>query len=691
MLIRLFFTLLISLGLILHIYAGPIQTFHDCSATLHEDTLVIQNSMVEFRFLWNKGNISHYSITEKTTGNSMIVHGNGEGLTFAEAPFENNLSWEANPMEQTIFHPAHLAVTISNQHRGLQVRRIIRIYPETPAITLEHHLKYDTLALSGSIVGAAVDGTESFFHADENAENSFISRLFLPSPHWHTEIVRFFDVTDLNDNLVSKSTLLPYNTPLKETGNLLFTSDNKQQTTLFILKEAPNATSQINFPGFDYSISNRTGITIPFSGFDRISGSPEWIPGYPVTIGIGKDKVDARLALRKYLKNSVNYNADDYEMIMMNTWGDRGRDGRVREDFILNELEMAAALGITHYQIDDGWQQGLSKNSASTEGNLWYAWTVEDWMPHSERFPNGFEPILQKAKEQGLRLGLWFNPTRTNNYATWETDADIIINLYNTYGIQYYKIDGIEIPTRLAEINLNRFFTKIKQETDNNVFFNLDLTAGTRGGYFSFRYTGNLFLENRYTDWGNYYPYRTLRNLWMLSEFFPPEMLQIEFLNKWRNPGKYAADDPFTPHRYNFDYVLATSMAGQPLAWFEASGLPDEANEITNTIKAYREIMNDFHNGFIFPIGNEPSGTSWTGFHSFKKDSDTGYLLIFREDNADAIKEIHVPELITGTYSFTRILGQGIISTTTVEANKLIEFIFPEPNSFVLMKYELLP
>jgi len=73
-----------------------------------------------------------------------------------------------------------------------------------------------------------------------------------------------------------------------------------------------------------------------------------------------------------------------------------------------------------------------------------------------------------------------------------------------------------------------------------------DITAGQRGGYFCFNKYGNIFLENRYTNWGNYYPYRTLRNLWMLSEYVPVERLQVEFLNNWRKRGMYV-NDPFAP------------------------------------------------------------------------------------------------------------------------------------------------
>lgn len=94
-------------------------------------------------------------------------------------------------------------------------------------------------------------------------------------------------------------------------------------------------------------------------------------------------------------------------------------------------------------------------------------------------------------------------------------------------------------------------------ETNHHVIFNLDATAGRRGGYHSMNEYGNIFLENRYTDWGNYYPYRTLRNLWQLSRYVPAEKMQVEFLNKWRNADKYADNDIFAPKSYSFDYLLA--------------------------------------------------------------------------------------------------------------------------------------
>ena len=102
-----------------------------------------------------------------------------------------------------------------------------------------------------------------------------------------------------------------------------------------------------------------------------------------------------------------------------------------------------------------------------------------------------------------------------------------MVGLYRTYGIRIFKIDGLNIPTKKAEINLRNLFDKVLVQTDNKVMFNLDATASRRGGYHMFNEYGNIFLENRYTDWQNYYPYWTLRNLWMLSKYVPAERLQL--------------------------------------------------------------------------------------------------------------------------------------------------------------------
>jgi hypothetical protein len=282
---------------------------------------------------------------------------------------------------------------------------------------------------------------------------------------------------------------------------------------------------------------------------------------------------------------------------------------------------------------------------------------------------------------------LWFNPSRDNSNENWEKDANTLIGLYQKYGIRTFKIDGVNLPDKLAEVNFRKFLDKVSLATNYEVVFNLDVTAGRRGGYHYFNEYGNLFLENRYTDWQNYYPYTTLRNLWMLSKYVPAQNLQIEFLNKWRNGDKYK-DDPFAPANYSFDYLFAITMAAQPLAWFEGTGLPAEALSVAApVVRKYRDIQVDFHQGNVFPIGEEPSGRSWTGFQSVQ--AGKGYFLVFREDNTAIKAEIKTWLSEGTTIQCTPLIGKGKAFTQKAGKEGGITFELPEKNSYGLYCYEV--
>ena len=144
----------------------------------------------------------------------------------------------------------------------------------------------------------------------------------------------------------------------------------------------------------------------------------------------GESERDRLMVLRKYLKHQRHHQPERDEMIMLNTRGDQGRDGQLREAFARAKLEAAHRLDITHFQLDDGWQAGLSKNSASATGELWDAWPRESWQPHPERFPNGLQPVVDKARALGIELGLWFHPSNAWDYTQWQQDAEVVLGLH---------------------------------------------------------------------------------------------------------------------------------------------------------------------------------------------------------------------------------------------------------------------
>ena len=130
-------------------------------------------------------------------------------------------------------------------------------------------------------------------------------------------------------------------------------------------------------------------------------------------------------------------------------------------------------------------------------------------------------------------------------------------------------------------------------------------------------------------------------------------------------------------------------MAGQPLAWMEASNLPEEAYGIAGLVGAYRKVMKDFHKGTVLPIGEEPSGCSWTGFQSVSSDGRSGFVLVYRELNerGTAVLDTWLPE--NAVVEFTRVLGSGEDFSVTAGRHGAVEFSLPKANGFVMYKYKI--
>ncbi len=661
-----------------------------CLISLKNDTLVMENNLIKRTWKWNNGNIITLTLENKKSGTSLKSANKQADLFLPkEARTATNGDIKAEFVPDSYQFLKHVRTTIRYNLGDLQIRKIIRIYPDCPAIATELLYRGKASESWAGTVANAVDlkNIEALNKSSEAGKLPVMEQLSLSGKHWKIKAVEFFDVTDRFNTLVSPFDAIPYRSETLYRGNLLFAENIETGDGLFMLKEAPNSNTQLYYPQGDYLLGGGTfkmiGIGIDSADIQQ----DEWVKGYGYITGVYKgDETDRDLALRSYQQHVRPLIPDRDEMIMLNTWGDRGQDTRVNEAFCLNELELAARLGISHFQIDDGWQAGKSANSAFG-GTFKDIWSNPDyWKPDPKRFPNGLSPIIKRGKELGIEIGLWFNPSIQNSYADWEKDAQAIIALYKEYGVRIFKIDGTNLPDKLAETRLRKLYNTIMEATQWKVVLNLDATAGRRGGYFYFNEYGNFFLENRYTDWGNYYPYWTLRNLWMLSKYLPPQTLQIEFLNKWRNRDKYQGDR-FAPANYSFDYLFAITMVAQPLAWMEMANLPEEAFSTGKTIKKYREIQHDLHQGAIFPIGYEPDGKSWCGFQSMQEKS--GYILVFREDNSEqsAVLSTRLPS--GKNITFSPVLGHAKAFQAKTGGQGEITFSLPTPNSFALYHYQI--
>lgn len=601
------------------------------------DRLTLSTGRVSRSFRWNGGHLIGAELADEA-GTRWTLAGDAPDATLpgvaGDAEGDGQLS--VARIEDDGITPEHILVTIEARVGGMDMRRRCTLFSDLPAIRC-------TLALRGRVRAgwAAPAGSDTGMiesaRAPARADQFLVDRLALPGRHWRANTVRFVAATDHNDNLVHRGTALLYREDQRLAGNILRLEPVTGEGQIWLLKEAPAGADQLGWPGHDF-VARIGDVGVSGAGFAPADLAPDrWTEAYASVVGVAAPGDHAfEEALRAHMERVRRHDPARDAMLMSNTWGDRSRDSRMTEAFMTAEIDAAASLGLTHVQLDDGWQAGLSRNSASSAGQRWEDWTAEDWRPHPERFPNGLAPLVAHARAKGVALGLWFNPSQANDYAAWARDADILIDYWRRHGIAHFKIDGIQVPTKAAETNLRRFYDRVTEASGGAVHFNTDVTAGRRPGYFFLNRYGSIFLENRYTDWSNYYPYRTLRNLWMLAHYVPPQWLQVEFLNVARNAGRYEAGDPLAPAAVGQKGAFAVTMAAQPLAWMEVSGLTDEAAEALRAqLAAYRRHRDAFHAGRIFPVGDEPDGAAWTGFQSIAGDS-TGYLLVYREPLAPA-------------------------------------------------------
>lgn len=667
------------------------QVSNDCSAKLGNDVLTIENSLISRTYNWNNGNLITRSLTNKVNGKVWLIASKKPDISLpGQTENATNATFSSRTVSETAIAPEHLQVEVIYTLDKLEIKRVFRIYSNCPAIACDLYFRGESTNVwlqQGTNLADMVN-LEKLTASNAGSNVPVIEKVELPGRHWKMDVVEFSDITDRYNTLVFNVSTLSYR-PNFYRGNMLFAHDNTTNNGVFFLKEAPTSNVQLAYPGSDF-ITEFGTFRVVGAGINPSDLSPtEWRRGYGFVTGVYSGNEQNRyFALRNYQKKIRIHKPGRDEMVLMNTWGDRAQDLRVGAKFALAELEVGAKLGISHFQLDDGWQTGRSSNSALKGGTLTNIWdNPKYWEPNPEKFPNGLEPIVQRGKELGIEVCLWFNPSKDNSNANWEKDANTLIGLYNKYGISTFKIDGVSLPDKLAEINFRKFLDKVNAETNNNVVFNLDVTAGRRGGFNYLNEYGNVFLENRYTDWTNYFPYTTLRNLWMLSKYVPTQNFQIEFLNKWRNTDKYT-NDPFAPANYSFDYLFAITMAAQPLAWFEGTGLPEEAiAEVAPIIKKYCEIQVDFHSGNIFPIGNEPSGMSWTGFQSIQNGK--GYFLVFREANNAQTAEMRTWLPVGSTIKCVPVIGKGKLFSAKVGAEGVVKFTLPEKNSYVLYSYSV--
>ena len=443
--------------------------------------------------------------------------------------------------------------------------------------------------------------------------------LKLKNDHVSFDAIRLITVSDVNDTLTEKRTLISYRGRSDPAFGQLFVLRDKlsDKVRVFII------------PAPDCFLPRAY---IADSTFVIENGS---YPVYTKEV----DPKDAERAFRDWYRE--HYSPLTLHA-MSNTWGDRNCRSRVCDDFMRLEIDSARDLGLDIVQIDDGWQTGIpdvfdEDGCRLFEGDFWELKTSV--------FPNGMKAISDYASENGLMLGLWFAPHSRGEFEHFERDLAVLKKAYHEWCVRYFKLDMIDLPTNKHAEKMKALITEILALDGTSI--ELDVTAHKRLGYLAAAPFGTIFVENRYTAWGNYYPHRTLRNEWMLSRYIPLSKLQFELLNPDLYREMYSNSDPYRHELYDIDYLFVSVMLSNPLFWMESQFLSDKSRaELKSVIPLWKKYREKLTHADVSPIGEEPSGNSLTGF--IAECDDSFHLLVFRENTDRDTLTVTLPEAPSG-------------------------------------------
>ena len=456
----------------------------------------------------------------------------------------------------------------------------------------------------------------------------------------------------------------------------------------------------------DATIAVRTRSGAYFSGETFTEGEPfesVWTAVGPSASG-NDDGADA--VVWEYLLTHITEHAASREpVIYYNTWGmqreerDRGRDPRevLTMARVLEDVDLAAQLGIDQFVLDDGWQN-----------------TFGDWLPHPDRYPDGLAPLREKLEELGIVFGIWI-ATLANDpdsdvaqrhpewlildedgepeIGNWDRQVFCFVSDYRDYyidaskrlideGGRYFKWDGIDkhlcdsphhhhgderhTPEERRQrygYELSRWLTEAARELYEyhpDVVVEFDVTEPERSVGLEFLSEGRYFWINNGASWygdTSHYRARSMRLVPALYHHFLPPVLQTA-ANYPHNHPEYMAQR----------YAVNTSLLGGFGFWGDLSDMTEEERL---RVGAYVEAFNPVKETVarVRPEVEGIVGASPEIYTYFDREAGEGQVIAFSSTPGRRTHQLSVdPDRILGVVRNAYQLEDDDLS---------IHFVFP--------------
>ncbi len=374
-------------------------------------------------------------------------------------------------------------------------------------------------------------------------------------------------------------------------------------------------------------------------------------------------------ALKQFDAARYPVNVKRDAIILSNTWGPANSGGAqfTEEGFVLREIAAVGKLGIDVMQIDDGWQKGGQSSAGS------------DFRP---KYKNGWKDIKAAAEKANVRMGLWM---ATRNSKTedlcWNTDE---------LGYVSWKADFEHLSSRTDyETRYAKYRTVMKHNWGNAQFTLCPEYDDPRYGWYNAQEYGSLYFQNIQEGLPihlTFVPFQVLRQHWFMAKYFPTNKLQVMLQNPERT-----RRDVSDAYLHSHDYCFAMGLAFVPEFFQSAQYLSETGKaQLMPLIAAYKTARPDIFTSTTYPIGEEPSNASWTGFQMVSTTrEDGGHLLLFRElHDTRPTAKVQLKFLAGKKLALTNLLT-GEQSEAQVDADGKLECTMDKPADYRLLRYEV--
>ena len=109
--------------------------------------------------------------------------------------------------------------------------------------------------------------------------------------------------------------------------------------------------------------------------------------------------------MHRYVRERIVRDGARPRATVANTWEALGFG--LDPDRLTAQIDAAADLGLELFLLDDGWFGASHPRLDDTTG-------LGDWAVDVERLPGGLTPLVERARERGMRFGLWIEPEMVN-------------------------------------------------------------------------------------------------------------------------------------------------------------------------------------------------------------------------------------------------------------------------------------